>query len=440
MKRFACLAIPLALAACGDNQKNTGDIDAPPAPIDGPTIDTPTPIDAPNIDAPSIDAPPPVTYTGTFTVFEAKLLGAPSPAPSNTVIAQGIQLGNAVLAATDLVAQHPDSTSPATVPTGCKIFEYTPAQYLASLGVNEGAATVTVTQTAPAAPVFPTCIFQAGAGYICPDTGSSGTAVGITLTGTGTGATAAAILTLPSGHPATFTAEDIGRFVKFGGTSNPTLDASFNAFAIVQVVSPTSVAIGLPLGTGTNIPALTAGTMTTLGGVGPSPAFAATGQLANDAMVTVSFNTTAAGGGGHVPNFTISHGDVGDDFTISTAVATRMQSVPTNAALTLECNDTGASCGTAIGTLVNIVSTDAPVTGLSPFAFPPPVTKRVQIRCAFFNADDVVIPQTVMDNLAGATRIQTTYARVVLTPPTNEMFTPDSFPLAGHAYVGFTTP
>jgi hypothetical protein len=435
MKRFACLAIPLALAACGDNQKNTGDIDAPPAPIDGPTIDTPTPIDAPNI-----DAPPAVTYTGTFTVFEAKLLGAPSPAPSNTVIAQGIQLGNAVLPATDLVAQHPDSTTGAAVPTGCKIFEYTPAQYLASLGGNEGTATVTVTQTAPAAPAFPTCIFQAGAGYICPDAGSSGTAVGITLTGTGTGATAAAILTLPAGHPATFAAEDIGRFVKFGGTANPTLDASYNAFAIVNIVSPTSVAIGLPLGTGTNIPALTAGTMTTLAGVGPSPAFAGTGQLADDAMVSVAFNTTAAGGAGHVPNFTVSHGDVGNDFTISTAVATRMQSVPTNAALTLECNDAGGSCGTSIGTLVNIVSTDAPVTGLSPFAFPPPVAKRVQIRCAFFDANPVVIPATVMDNLAGATRIQTTYARVVLSPVANEMFTPDVFPLAGHAYVGFTTP
>lgn len=446
MKRFAFLAIPFVFAACGDNKAVEQPIDAPPTPIDSQAIDAPLPIDAR-----VIDAMPPPPQTGTFTLLEAQLLGAPVT-PANVVIAQGIQVGNAILPSSDAVAQHPDSTTGPSDPTGCKIYEFTPAQYLASLGQNEGVATVTVTNGAggPATPpTFPACVFQAGAGYVCPDPSSSGTAVGVTFTGVGAGATAAALVTLPAGHPGSFAAEDVGRFMKFSGTGDLRLDSPLAAYSIVSVTPPSSAVIALGLGTGTNIAALAAGTFVTLGGVGPSSPFAADpGQLTNDASATISYNTTANGGGGHVANFMIQHANVGDDFGITDAVANTLTHIPTSGTFSLGCDQAGNRCGTSGVQLLNIVTTDAPVTGLSPFAFPAPMTKRVQIRCAAFcNGDaaapcsDISVPPAVTAHLAGATRIQALLIRANLTATSpNGLFNPAVFPLSGHAYVGFTTP
>lgn len=446
MKRFAFLAIPFAFAACGDNKAVEQPIDAPPVDIDAQDIDARV-IDAP----PPIDAMPPPPQTGTFTLLEAQLLGAPLT-PANVVIAQGIQIGNAILPSSDAVAQHPDSTTAPGDPTGCKVYEFTPAQYLASLGQNEGVATVTVTNGAggPATPpTFPACVFQAGAGYVCPDPSTSGTAVGLTFTGVGAGATAAALVTLPAGHAASFAMDDVGRFMKFSGTGDPRLDHPLAAYSIVSVTPPSTAVIALSLGTGTNIAALTAGTFATLGGVGPSSPFAADpGQLTNDASATISFNTTANGGGGHVANFMIQHNNVGDDFGITDAVANTLTHIPTTGTFSLGCDQAGNRCGAAGVQLLNIVSTDAPVAGLSPFAFPAPMTKRVQIRCAAFcNGDavqpcaDISVPAAITAHLAGATRIQALLIRANLTATSpNGLFNPGVFPLSGHAYVGFTTP
>ncbi|MBK9031383.1 MAG: hypothetical protein IPL61_08600 [Myxococcales bacterium] len=433
MKRFACLAIPFAFAACGDNNTVNGPVDAPVA-IDGQTIDAPPPIDA-GIDAPA------VVYGGTATLIEAQLLGAPPPAPSNTVISQGVQLGFTIIGNDTSQAPVID-TAPGT-PLGCKVWEYTPAQLATSFGVNEGTAEFTVTQTTPAAPPLPACIFAPGAGYICPDPTSSGTAVGVTLTGVGAGATAAAALTLPGGHAASFVADDVGRFVKFSGTGVLTLDSPTSAFPIVMVNAGTPI-IGLPLGTGMNIAALSAGTFTTLAGVGPSPAFAADpGQLADTATATAHFTTNAAGGGAHLANFDVNFPLIGDDFDINTATADVLRNIPTDGS---EFQVACTNCSGSTGGLINIVTTDGSITGLSPFSFPAPVTKRVQVRCAALNPappavpGPLVVPASISAYLmnSGATRIQATFIRASFgqTVPSNSAMTA----IAGHAFVAFTTP
>lgn len=436
MKRFACLAIPLALAACGDNQKTVGDIDAPPAPIDGPTIDTPTPIDAPNIDAPSIDAPPVANYSGTISVVEARLKNMGGAG----VDGHGVQIGVSFI--NDSTAVPPIAmTAGATTTSGCFVWRYTVAQLATTLGNDQGAVQVNV---GDGSPTFPACIFQPGAGYICPDTASSG--VGGTLavgpsagTSTFTGATFAG--------GGGFSAEDVGRYIRLSGTGVAALDTAFPIVAVVSastvVVAGASVALTLPA----------AATFTTLAGVGPIPV-ASFDPLADADTITA---TKTGAGTPDVDNFadrTLSVGgpSVGDNFTLGTGPSSTTPTInkvlPTAIPLdgsefVIGCDST-AECGTSIGSLINIVTTDAPVTGLSPFGFPTPVATRTQVRCVTLSSRDVRVPAEISAFLrpssSSATRIQTTFIRGNFGPigDVNGPTATTNF-LGGHAEVGFTT-
>jgi len=121
---------------------------------------------------------------------------------------------------------------------------------------------------------------------------------------------------------------------------------------------------------------------------------------------------------------------------------------PTNSAsFTLGCDD-GAACnhgtGTgALGSILNIITTDAPVTGLSPFAFPPPVTKRVQIRCIKVGPTEITVPAAYSAHLtramSGGNRIQATFIRANQAGTTNSTGAPNQALIAGgHGEVGFT--
>ena len=100
--------------------------------------------------------------------------------------------------------------------------------------------------------------------------------------------------------------------------------------------------------------------------VGPTPSVPDPGFLSDD--VAMNFVLTA-GGGNHIATFTTSTGagSVGDNIGMLTAEAIKLNAIPTNgAAFTIACD--GANCGTASGTLINIITTDAATTGLPPFA------------------------------------------------------------------------
>jgi hypothetical protein len=310
----------------------------------------------------------------------------------------------------------------------------TAAEIAGSVGVNEGSVQFTVNNGgAPANPVFPACIHAGpGVGYICPDPSSSQaiTAVNsVTLGPAGNGLT---LLSVAAGT-ATFAAEDVGRYVKFAGTGNPGLDAAVASFPIVALGPSANQAV---LGTSASITAaLTAGTVTTLGGAGPFPMLPDPGQLADGASATA---VLTPGGGNHFAATTVTYGNVGDDFTMDATNAGTLRNLPLDgSAFTVACE----TCGTAIGTVLNITTTDGSLAGItSPFAMPPPATKRVNIRCAEVGASMIMVPANVSAFLmsSGATRIQTNFVRGTFGAPSPANAGLASV-ISGHAMVGFTT-
>lgn len=423
MKRLVVLAFALGgSVACGDDEARPTD-----AAVDAP-------VDA-SIDAP-VDGPPPPQFTGTITLVEGQVL-APAPAPAGTVAAQGIQLGITFADSTMAVAPVLE-TNPGSL-FGCKVTVYdTVAEIAGAAGVDEGAVQFTVDNGAGGAPpiVFPTCVFAApGVGYICPDPSSSQavTAVNnVTLGPAGAPPSTLTLLTVVAGT-ATFSADDVGRYVKFAGTGVAGLDAAVASFPIVALGPSANRAV---LGTSAVITApVTAGTMTTLAGAGPFPMLADPGQLSDGASATA---TLTPGGGSHFPVTTITYSNVGDDLSMDATNAGLLRNLPRDGTeFALEC----MTCGTSIGTVLNITTTDGSLAGItSPFAMPPPATKRVNIRCAEVGATRITVPANVSAFLmsSGATRIQANFVRATFGAPAPS--TPGlTGVIAGHALVGFTT-
>lgn len=446
MKRFVLLASLVGAAACGDNlspegTNNDGSVAVDSATIDSATIDGAPPPDAAT-DA-AIDATPPPAFTGTLTVIEAQVI-APAPNPSTAIAAQGIQLG-ITFTETATAVQPVLDTMPGSL-FGCKVTELTPAQALAATGVNEGTVQFTVDNPPtpnpppdpppppePADPTYPPCVFiPGGTGYICPDAASSqAITVANSVTLMQISATTSR-LTVNAG-PATFSAEDVGRYVKFSGTGTG-FDQSHVAIPIVALGPTSNVVI---IGTGIPVPTipLTMGMLSTLAGVGPMPGLQDPGQLSNGASATA---VITPGGGNHFPMTTITYGNVGDDFTMTAANSDLMRNIPRDgSAFTLNCD----MCGTSIGTVLNITTTDAPVVGQSPFAMPASLTKRVNIRCAAVGTGLIEVTPEVSAYImnSGATRIQAIYIRGTFgsANPQNAGL---AAVIAGHALVGFTTP
>lgn len=406
MKRFACLAFVL-VAACGD--------------------DGTTPIDAANIDAAvdaAIDAPidaPVTVYSGTLTALEVAVL---NPGATGTFFGQGIQLGigfgDSVTGVAATMEEQPGS------PLGCKLFNFTRAQAIqATVGNNEGSVQVTVTQAN--APVYPACTFTAGVGYTCPQLTTAGN--------TGTIATvvagATASLTVAAG-PYT-DANSVGRYVSISGATNA---ANNGVFPIVARPAATTIVYGNPAAAAEALPA--GATRVNLAGVGPIPMAPDPGFFDNAAGVTIALTP---GGGNHFTAFTSTTGagNIGDDFQMPMAERIKLNAIPANgAAFTVTCGgDVANPCGNASGSLLNIVTTDSAVVGLSPFSMPLPTTRRVQVRCAQLGSESITVPAAYMAAImgSGATRIQTTFMRPLLM--SGGPATVNS--LGGHAIVGFTT-
>jgi hypothetical protein len=453
----------LVVAACGDNR-------APGEDLDGirDAIAVDAPVDAQIFD---IDANPSATHRGVLSVFEVGLLGAAAEGHlPNTQIAQGVQVRiNFLETASEeapVMEEMPGGLE------GCKAWEYTAAELPGAIGVDEGPIAITVADSDSGTGLeitFPSCGFTAGTGYTCPDTSSSGVATGIDLMGVGVGPTAAAQLTLPGGSAFTFDADDagFGRYVKFRGTGVATLDDPDVAFPILAFGGDRSITIGLPLGLGTDIPTLTAGTVTTLAGVGPLPGkldpgfLADTGTAGSPPGMDITFTHAASAHFNAFPpnlGFRGARG-IGDDFTLGTGPddggagpnKVLPTAIPTDgSAFTVGCdggNSTPlpAACGTALGSVLDIETTNATIpNGASPYYFPAPTGaggRRVHIRCLRIGPGQLTIPTAYSALImgSGATRIRTTFLRSELVGFTNMTGIANSLQIgAGHGIVGFT--
>ena len=403
MKRFACLAF-VFVAACGDDETT---------PTDAANIDAA--VDA-GIDA-AVDAPPTV-YSGTITALEAKIL---NPGNTGTFFGQGVQIGisfqDSVTGVAPTMEEQPGS------PLGCKLFEFNRAQAIqSSVGNNEGSVTIKL-----GAETYPACNFTANVGYTCPHLGTAGTGGTIAA-----GPQAGTFTLTVTGTPYN-AGNTTNRYVSISGATNA---ANNGVFPIVGLAAPNIIVYGNQAGVAEVTPA--ASQHVNLAGVGPTPGAPADGFLANDA--TADF-TVAPGGGNHFAAFTASTPNVGDDLVLPATELAKLNSIPVNGtAFTFGCDaqTQGHTCNSASGALINIVTTDSSVAGLSPFTLPLPTTKRVQVRCAAIGATKVTVPAAYMAAIqnSGYTRIQTTFMRPALMTTTPATATVNA--LGGHAIVGFT--
>jgi hypothetical protein len=409
-------------------------------------------VDAATADVPATDAPTTAGFSVTFSVLEVGIL--PSTANATMPLSQGIQIGT-IFSGPGAVAPVFDS-SPGS-PLGCKVFVYDSPASLATLaGANEGTIRVTVDNPGSMPdPLFPTCFHSGSAGYLCPDLASSQAPgatttsisvtenVVITTTAPGTTPGATALLTVSATSSATFDSDDVGRYIRFAGTSNPgavPLDAATSAFPILARITDRSVLIAMPLPAATTVP-ITAGTFTTLAGFGPTPGLADPGMLADDATVTATFVGNASAGGNHFGNFGISWtgANVGNDFDLDATNANLLRNIPSDGS---EFTVTGGTGSTAGGVFLNLDTTDTSVAGLSASDFPPPTARRVSVRCARLGAASITVPAAVSAYLtpamSGRTRVRATFGRATLgipTPPPTGSVTA----VAGHAVIGFST-
>jgi hypothetical protein len=309
-------------------------------------------------------------------------------------------------------------------PLGCKAWSIPAAQApLARTGIDEG--TIQVTGVTPA---FPACTFLPNAGYLCPHTG--------------TASTGGTIATGPAAGTATLTDLDVtfnaanttNRYVNVQGATNA---ANNGTFPIVGLAGANTIVYGNPAMVAETLPATA--THVNLAGVAATPMVADPGFLSDADLV--SFALTP-GGGNHFAAFTVdapATGGVGDDFSLSTAESNKLNAVPTDgSSFTVSCDSTGCPAGSAIGSILDLIATDGPTAGLSPFAMPPPTTTLVRVRCTQLGQAAVTIPAAFSALIQGAnaTRIQATFIRPNLMTggPANVTA------VSGHAIRGYSNP
>jgi hypothetical protein len=412
MKRFVWLAVAFTGAvACGDDEG--GDPDAPQV------------IDAADaaIDADDTDAAE-ATFSGSISFLEAQVL---APGDQGAFFGQGNQISISFVSSDDVPGPVMQEM---TGPIGCKAWEYTPAQTAALIGRDEGTVAFTVEGTG--APSIPTCAFVAGAGYACPHANTAGNTGTIAVVQPGVLASLT-VVAAPGPYNAMNTTN---RYVRISGA---TTAANNGVFPIVQRPSDTTIVYANGAAVAEALPATA--TRVNLAGVGPTPQAPDPGFLGDDNTFMAAFTP---GAGSHFAAFTSSGGaaTVGDDFTLATAEAAELNDIPLDGTeFTLSCETGSCGAGSATGTILNIVTTDGavptPVGASNFFAMPPPVTKRVQVRCAQLGVSSITVPAAYSEFLrtSGATRVQASFIRPLLVPGGPNTVTV----VAGHAIVGFTT-
>lgn len=392
------------------------DVSQPDAADEPPPRDSGSEPDAADADAAPLR--PASTHTGTISVQDRVLLGAPA-------------LGHGISVLVDFGVQprQPDVDDAPGQITGCKAWSYDvesdpPPQSIGDVG--------TLRISGLTASLGSGCVFRSGSGYVCP-TAAGQSALEVQAEDAGT-----ALVTLVG---AAFGSEDRGRTLRLGGTGS-----WVGSFPLVEVLAPTRarIARALPSAAAESVP------FEILAGAGPVPGTPADEQpgdpLRNADSLRVALDP-AAGSPIAFPEAFVA--DVGDAFTPDDATRAVLESIPTSgAAFRIGCNGGGGACGTATFSVIQLQSTDGDVAGLSPFALPPPVKKQVSLTCVIPGAlGEVVVPAAASALLAAAnaerpiTRIRTAFMRngaAVVQNPSGAANTVRV--VVGHQVIGFTSP
>ncbi|WP_437681919.1 hypothetical protein [Sorangium sp. So ce131] len=274
-----------------------------------------------------------------------------------------------------------------------------------------------------------TCRF-AGSGYVCPTSTGAGQA------SVAPGQTGTAAYTIDG---ATFSAADVGRYLRVTGAANA---KNQGAFPIVAVESSTTAVVVNQGATEEDF----AAEYTVVAGAGPVPN-SPTDPIERGAEVVVGISPGGAMAFDFPDTAPIAAGEA---FTPDTASAAALVALPLDgSALTLGCGGPGGACGAAQATVVRITSTDGDVEGMSPFAMPPPARKQVEIQCVALGGDGTVtIPAEAMKLLQEAhqvspiSRIRTALMREGWASATNAAPLPPNSTtlLVGHGLIGITNP
>ncbi|QRO01843.1 hypothetical protein JRI60_23900 [Archangium violaceum] len=365
------------------------------------------------------------THTGTISIQDRRLLGAS-------------HLGHGVSVLVDMstAPRAPDHDDEPGRITGCKVWVYDiesdpPPRSAGDVG--------TLAIEGTSANLGPGCVFQDGAGYVCPTaTGQGEVVLEHAAAGTGAPPNTARI----SIGGAAFGPDDSGRYLHLRGAPGAS-----GSFPIVSVTSATEVRVAKAPGTN---PAPSAGTYQVLAGAGPvpgTPADEAPGDPLRDTDQVRVRITPGNDSPFHFPETTVAA--IGGAFTPDTATLGLLDHVPLDGrAFRLGCAGEGGHCGTAEFTIIQLQTTDGPTAGLSPFVLPPAKRRQVVLTCIQPGVSGFVdIPAEASALLARAhaaspiTRIRTALMRngAVLTknptPPDNTVRV-----VAGHQLIGFTNP
>jgi hypothetical protein len=280
-----------------------------------------------------------------------------------------------------------------------------------------------VSSTSSGAPAFPPCPFSPGVGYACPDVTTSSNSGVITVG--------------PAGGTVVLTDNDVtyssgnstNRYVRITGAANAVNNGTFPILAVsgshaIVYAASTFVTETIP----------SSGSHVNLAGVGAIPSMPDPGFLPDNVNMTISL---LPGGGGHFASFNAMTPSVGDDFVASIATLDLLKTLPIDgSAFAMSCESGSCGGGSATGSFVEIITTDASTAGLSPFAMPPPVTRQLRIVCTSLASANITIPAAFSSQYATTTvtRAQATFGRLSLMggAPTNVTAT------AGHAIIGYS--
>jgi hypothetical protein len=364
--------------------------DAPPHFDAPPTADSPPP---------SPDAPPAPTFGATILIQEIALLEKNGATVVPSTVAPGTG-GNILVSFTQTNAPNAAQIVSGTLTNGC-----TATRYDGSAGkpappvLNEGTVDITVVGSGTK---IPTCALVGGR-YRC-------------IGAQGTGGTAAAIASTPfftvtdTTATSQLSADDVGRYLVYADGSKSFPIIGFAGAGMVNVAGPIDA----------TVPAFF-----TLAGAGPVPATlppvppgAPPEFLAN--ADTVDFKFTP-GAGSHFAAFNTAtdpgatHGvAVGDswDFDDASKAALATGILTGTADVLLGCDMPNSKCGTALGTVIAIDSTDT--TPTSPVDFPDATTKSANITCTLLGDGKITIPanQLALMKDASPKRIRIIVSRI----------------------------
>lgn len=344
---------------------------------------------------------------GNLLYFETRYLEQPSEGDGAFIIIGPFQIKDEQL---DPVYEEAEGS-----PFACKVYEKTAAQYK-DPGVDIG----TLNFSIAGGPVIPPCKLVDGE-WACIGMEGSGGDIAVVDAGQG-------IMSLTD-SAVTFGPEEIGRVVKFTGTTQP---ANEGTFPIVAVPDSHTIQFHNPRTTAAAEPA-TPATWRTEYGEGPARQ---TDPVKNDDFLTVSL---AAGGEGNFDDFSKTL-EFGDAFTLDTASQATIQNIPMDGSeFTVGCDGEGGDCSEADATALTLETTDAPLDPDFPTAFPDPVTKHVQIFCLLL-IGRVTVPAEASQYLvdSGATRVRAIFGRALSEQEIQKYA--EITVVAGHAVMGFTDP